>query len=72
MCSLSCAAFGVFFGVLVNFVWFFESPIREFPVGEDSPTAIGFPLGLIVGSIIAWKIRDVVWSHLAMIVAGVG
>lgn len=50
---LSSVFLGVFTGVILTFVWFVVPWLRDFPVGDDSPTAIGFPVGFCLGAYLA-------------------
>ena len=57
-------------GVAFMFAWFAVDTLRYFPVGEDSPTAIGFPVGFVVGIIIWRRFRDSISMHILLVVAG--
>jgi len=57
-------------GVAFMFIWFAVDALRDFPVGEDSPTAIGFPAGFVVGIIIWRMFSESLIMHILLMAAG--
>ena len=69
--SVACSVLlGIAIGVATMFLWFAVDFLRYFPVGEDSPTAIGFPLGLVIGILIWLRLRELVALLIVLVTVG--
>jgi len=54
---LSSVFLGVFVAPPMSLLWFAVPMLRDFPVGDDSPHALGIPVGLCIGAWIALKLN---------------
>ncbi len=67
----SAIFFGIFLAVAFTMIWFVTPAIRDLPVGDDSPTAIGAPLGFILGCCLARRILSVPWIRRLSLAIGI-
>lgn len=69
---LSAFFLGVFTGPIVCIVWFLVPWLRDFPVGDDSPTGIGLPVGFCIGAYLATALnRRLNWGRSAFYVGAI-
>ncbi|MEK6232742.1 MAG: hypothetical protein N2A42_12905 [Luteolibacter sp.] len=54
---LSAVFLGVFTAPILSFIWLAVPWLRYFPAGDDSPHAIGIPIGFCIGAFLATKLN---------------
>ena len=68
---LSSFFFGVFAAPLFALLWLAVPVLRDFPVGDDSPHAVGLPLGFLLGVAGGLWINKLKVSRVVPLVCGI-
>ena len=62
---------GIAIGIVFMAIWFEVGFLREFLIGEDSPTSLGFPLGFITGLFLYRSISGSPKTQASLLISGI-